>query len=114
MAKRNELIHSARMCVNAMRSPKPNNTLFDNDLPLCVIFCTRWKLIRVAHSILDCLERRREIVKDLLHRYFKLTFLHHFQLKKYQQVKGFTFLTNDIKYISKMSNLIASCVKHFN
>ena len=117
MGKRAKVFQSARECVNVLACPRPNEILYESDFILNLLFCTRWKLIRVSLSLLDDLYKRNTFNKCDLHRFYQLNTLCMFQLRKYRECEceckcdcEFT-LMNEVHYLQKVSCMVTTLAK---
>jgi len=109
MGKRSRLFNSARNCINILEVPKPTEDLYEENFPLCVIFCTRWKLIKVANSIITSLEKYSRADRNDLIRFYKLNSLVMYQTQKYSTNQD--GLDSLIDYLGKISYMITKCSK---
>ena len=115
MGKRANLFYSARDCINVLQCPKPNDILYEYDLGLCVIFATRQKLISICHKIIDDIYKRNKCCKSNLRRFFKLSKLNVFQLKKYScNIDIDIDIDTNVQYLQKISYMITMCSKCVN
>ena len=112
MGKRAQLFQSARECINVLQCPKPNEILYKNDLGLCMIFLTRQKLMNVAHKIINDIYKNKICDKSNLLRFYKLSKLHTFQLKKYNTSHcHFIDIDTNVNYLQKISYMITQISK---
>jgi len=122
MGKRAKLFQLARDCVNVLACPRPNEILYERDFILNLLFCTRWKLIRVSLSLLDDLYKRNTFNKCDLHRFYQLNTLCMFQLRKYRECEcececkckckcDMNVNVNEVHYLQKVSFMVTTLAK---
>lgn len=120
MGRRAKLFQSAKDCVNVLVCPIPDDSLYEIDFILNLIFCTRWKLIKLAQSLLQDLYKYDTHSRCDLRRFYKTCNIHMYQLRKYNCNKTmnerncdtFKCMEDSILYLRKISYMVTTMCKH--
>ena len=113
MGKRSKVFKTARDCVNILSCPKPNDSLYESNFGLCMLFTTRYKIVNILQSLLNSLYKFNSFNKSELLRFYSLNNIHMFQMKKYS-VTANSNTKNDIHYLQRVSHMITTMCSKFS